>query len=198
MLTLFVVSSLEGWPDIMYQAVDVTGVDKGPKLDNSPANAYYFVGFILIGTFFFLNFFIGVLFLKYNEAQKNETKGYTQEHLVWLDMQKMIIAARPDYETTNVPENKHRKKFHAFVGHNAFDIFIMSCIVLNMIQMACLFEGASAEYLAVLDYVNYIFTTVFACEALLKLIAYGKTYFYNAWNKFDFIVVISSLVDIAL
>jgi hypothetical protein len=32
----------------------------------------YFVAFILIGSFFLLNFFIGVLFLKFNQAQKEE------------------------------------------------------------------------------------------------------------------------------
>lgn len=76
-MTLFIVSSLEGWPDIMLQAVDVTGEDKGPKYENSPENAYFFVIFILLGSFFLLNFFIGVLFLKYTQAQKEETKGFT-------------------------------------------------------------------------------------------------------------------------
>lgn len=30
MITLFIVASLEGWPDIMYQAIDVTKKDNGP------------------------------------------------------------------------------------------------------------------------------------------------------------------------
>ena len=37
MTTLFIVASLEGWPDIMYQAIDVTKIDNGPKYENSPA-----------------------------------------------------------------------------------------------------------------------------------------------------------------
>lgn len=68
MNTLYVVSSLEGWPDIMMQALDITGVTTGPRKENSTIYMLYFVSFILIGSFFFLNFFIGVLFLKYNEA----------------------------------------------------------------------------------------------------------------------------------
>ena len=36
MITLFVVSSLEGWPDIMYQALDITKKDNGPKLNSQP------------------------------------------------------------------------------------------------------------------------------------------------------------------
>jgi len=47
--------------------------------------------FILIGSFFFLNFFIGVLFLKYTEAQKRETAGFTKQQLTWREMQTMII-----------------------------------------------------------------------------------------------------------
>jgi hypothetical protein len=66
MVTLFVLSSLENWPDLMYQAVDATGIDQGPKEENSFIYSIFFIAFILIGTFFFLNFFIGVLFLNFN------------------------------------------------------------------------------------------------------------------------------------
>jgi len=72
MMTLFVIASLEGWPDTMYQAIDVTKRDNGPKYEYSPSQSIFFVIFILIGSFFFLNFFIGVLFLKYEQAQKKE------------------------------------------------------------------------------------------------------------------------------
>ena len=65
MLTLFGVSTLEGWPNVLSQAVTATEVDRGPKQGASPFYAYYFIFFILIGTYFFMNFFIGVLFLKY-------------------------------------------------------------------------------------------------------------------------------------
>ena len=65
MMTLFIVASLEGWPDIMLAAVDSVDKDKGPEPEASPLNAYFFLVFILIGSFFLLNFFIGVLFMKY-------------------------------------------------------------------------------------------------------------------------------------
>ena len=58
----------------------------------------------------------------------------------------MIIAAHPDFETTNVPTEPWRRKLHAFVTSNGFDIFIMICIVLNMLQMAVIYEGASDLY----------------------------------------------------
>jgi hypothetical protein len=67
-ITLYVVSSLEGWPDIMLQSIDIVAVDKGPIKENTTFSLVFFVIFILIGSFFFLNFFIGVLFMKFNAA----------------------------------------------------------------------------------------------------------------------------------
>ena len=64
--------------------------------------------------------------------------------------------------------------------------------------MAMSFEGASNSWNQFLEISNYIFTFIFFVEACLKLIAYGKSYFDTAWNRFDFFVVISSLIDVGL
>ena len=91
MTTLYVVSSLEGWPDIMFFSLDYMGPEKGPGYNVSPGFMFFFVIFILIGSFFFLNFFIGVLFLKFNQAQRDEQKGYTNKDLGWMDIQRLIL-----------------------------------------------------------------------------------------------------------
>lgn len=67
-----------------------------------------------------------------------------------------------------------------------------------MMQMAVEFEGATPGYLLGLTISNYIFTAIFGVEAVLKLIAFRKSYFNSDWNKFDFVVVISSFADIIL
>jgi hypothetical protein len=198
MKTLFITSSLEGWPDIMLQAVDATEIEKGPRVEASVVNALYFVVFILIGSFFFLNFFIGVLFLKYNQAQKEEQKGFTEKDMGWMDIQRLILSAGPEYETTNVPRQPWRKEFHDLVSSERFDMVIMSCIVLNMVQMAVFSEGMSNLVSTLLDFTNFGFTAVFIVEAALKIIAFGGSYLKNSWNKFDFFVVISSIFDVVL
>jgi len=205
MLSLFVIASLEGWPDIMYQAVDATGVEKGPVKEASPQNAYFFIIFILVGSFLFLNLFVGVIFMNFLEAEKEdkESQMLSESQQKWVDILKMIISATPDLETTTVPTTPFRQTVHRFVASpgqstNKFDIFIMACIVLNMIQMAMIYEGSSPSYLMALEIVNYIFTAIFVVEAALKLIAFGKHYFRNSWNVFDFVVVIASLIDIMM
>lgn len=39
------------------------------------------------------------------------------------------------------------------------------------------FEGAPVMVLVIMQYTNYIFTIVFLLEAILKLFAYGWSYF---------------------
>jgi hypothetical protein len=43
--------------------------------------------------------------MRFNQAQREENKGFTSKDLAWLDIQKLILTAEPDYETTNVPRN---------------------------------------------------------------------------------------------
>ena len=68
MITVFTVATLEGWPDLMYAYTDITELEKGPKPGAAPFNAYFFVGFIFVGTFFFMNLFVGVLFMNFEAA----------------------------------------------------------------------------------------------------------------------------------
>jgi ABC-type lipoprotein release transport system permease subunit len=53
-----------------------------------------------------------------------------------MDIQRMILSAEPDYDTTNVPTQEWRKKFHALVSSNRFEGVIMFVIILNIVQMA--------------------------------------------------------------
>lgn len=119
------------------------------------------------------------------------------DEIKWVDMIKMILKTKP--EIIKRPKNKVSVYLYEKTkSETPFDIFIMVCIVLNMILMAVSFEGQSDEYTYVLEVINYFFTAIFAFEALLKMIAQGGSYFYNAWNKFDFFVVISSFIDIIM
>ena len=91
-----------------------------------------------------------------------------------------------------------RIKLYHLVESNTFEIIIMIFIVANMLQMACLYEGSGEGVNIFLEITNYIFTTIFLVECVLKLYVYRKAYFYTAWNKFDFFVVASSIFDLIL
>lgn len=84
-----------------------------------------------------------------NLAAKNETKGYTEENLVWIDIQKMIIEQKCEFDLMNKPDyTKHPKryKYWRIVTSKPFDLFIMTFIVLNIVQMGINFENAPILY----------------------------------------------------
>lgn len=116
MLTLFNVASLEGWPDVMIAAVDtVDNVGEGPEKEASVIMGFFFVIFILIGSFFLMNFFVGVLFLKYTQAAERENIGYTPENITWIAIQKMIVEQRCEHATMNKPNvHAHPRRFRAW------------------------------------------------------------------------------------
>jgi len=125
-------------------------------------------------------------------------KGFSSKDIGWKDIQKLILGSEPDYETTNVPKKAFRKSFHDLVSSSTFEKFIMSCIVLNILQMAVETENMTVSFSAFLDFTGNIFSFIFFVEMVLKLIAYGDTYFKNSWNRFDFVVVTSSIFDVII
>lgn len=111
----------------------------------------------------------------------------------------MIVKAQCPHENRYKPRHdKNRLRMWHIVQSNTFDIAIMVCIVLNMFQMALDFEGSSQQFRDFIDFTNYIFTTVFFVECVMKLYTYRGAYFKTGWNKFDFFVVASSLIDLGL
>ena len=58
LLTLFRIVTLEDWTDVMYKAMEL-----------SPAYAFYFVSFVVVGTFVVINLFIAVVINNLDEAK---------------------------------------------------------------------------------------------------------------------------------
>jgi hypothetical protein len=79
-----------------------------------------------------------------------------------------------------------------------FEIFIMACIILNAIALGLKWYGQDHETVLALDIVNLCFTAIFILEAVIKILAYKKVYFRDSWNRFDFFIVVVSVIEIIL
>lgn len=80
-----------------------------------------------------------------------------------------------------------------FISQQAFDIFIMVLICLNMVTMMVETDNQSPEKEEFLFKVNLAFIIVFTGECVFKLFALRQYFFTNGWNVFDFVVVILSI-----
>ena len=121
----------------------------------------------------------------------------TKEQMLWVEIQQLILKSKPYIEFL-LPTNKVQLFFYNFTRHRYFEMFIMICVLVNMLQMCIVYDGAPYDYTLVLENINLVFTSIFIMEACLKLIGNGIHYFKSNWNKFDFFVVSSSIVDIFL
>jgi len=112
---------------------------------------------------------------------------------------KLIIAAKPDFTCFRRPSNPFRFKFYKLVQSKIFDYFILTIILMNILTMTMTYEGMTMQLENILKYINMVFTFVFIFECVAKLIGLGfQGYWFSGWNKFDFFVVMMSLIDLAM
>ena len=202
LVTLFDLTSPENWNDTMYRAIDTVNKEVAMSANSSPVSGYFFVVFIIVSNFFFLNLFLGVMFDKFEKAKRENTS--ISEMLLlpdqyrWVEMMKLVIKTKQKVDTVVVDVGQFRTAVCTLVGHWAFNAFIMACIICNMVVMGMAYDEAAQEYSTTLEDLNYSFTAVFAVEATLKITGLGLSYFKDRWNQFDFFVVTMSLLDITL
>ncbi|XP_054907724.1 sodium channel protein type 4 subunit alpha B isoform X2 [Poeciliopsis prolifica] len=199
-LSLLQVATFKGWMDIMYAAVDSREVESQPMYEDNLYMYMYFVCFIIFGSFFTLNLFIGVIIDNFNQ-QKAKLGGtdifMTEEQKKYYNAMKKLGSKKPQKPVPR-PTNKFQGLVFDLVTKQFFDILIMVLICLNMVTMMVETDEQSPEKENILYWVNLVFIVIFSTECCLKMIALRKHYFNVGWNIFDFVVVILSIVGLLL
>uniref|UniRef100_A0AAR2KF84 Sodium channel protein n=1 Tax=Pygocentrus nattereri TaxID=42514 RepID=A0AAR2KF84_PYGNA len=197
-LSLLQVATFKGWMDIMYAAVDSREVEEQPSYEINIYMYLYFVIFIIFGSFFTLNLFIGVIIDNFNQQkQKMKDLFMTEEQKKYYNAMKKLGSKKP-VKPIPRPSNMIQGIVFDFITQQFFDIFIMVLICLNMVTMMVETDDQSQEKEDVLYQINLIFIVVFTGECVLKMFALRQYFFTVGWNVFDFIVVILSIAGLML
>ncbi|XP_031455287.1 sodium channel protein type 2 subunit alpha-like [Phasianus colchicus] len=199
-LALLQVATFKGWMDIMYAAVDSRDVEDQPKYEDNLYMYLYFVIFIIFGSFFTLNLFIGVIIDNFNQQKKKfggQDIFMTEEQKKYYNAMKKLGSKKPQKPIPR-PVNKFQGMVFDFVTKQVFDISIMILICLNMVTMMVETDDQSKEMETILSRINLVFIVLFTGEFVLKLISLRHYYFTIGWNIFDFVVVILSIVGMFL
>jgi len=198
LLTFFQMSTTEGWVKIMYSMVDSNGIDMQPIRDNAIAWIYFCIFFMMIGSYLALNLFVGVVIDNFNKmkAQFDGNLAYlTPEQQEWMKTQEIARRLRPQKKKIR-PEETIPGLLFDICFHPWFEWFIMWCIIVNTIIMGMEYFGQSELYGNFLEAVNTVFAMVFTVEAIIKISALKWKYFDDAWNKFDFLIVLGTNVGL--
>ncbi|XP_070596592.1 sodium channel protein type 8 subunit alpha isoform X3 [Erythrolamprus reginae] len=199
-LALLQIATFKGWMDIMYAAVDSRKVEEQPKYEDNIYMYIYFVIFIIFGSFFTLNLFIGVIIDNFNQQKKKfggQDIFMTEEQKKYYNAMKKLGSKKPQKPIPR-PLNRIQGAVFDFVTQQAFDIVIMLLICLNMVTMMVETDTQSKEMEDILYWINLVFIIFFTCECVLKMFALRHYYFTIGWNIFDFVVVILSIVGMFL
>ncbi|XP_031732909.1 calcium channel, voltage-dependent, P/Q type, alpha 1A subunit, b isoform X20 [Anarrhichthys ocellatus] len=196
LLTLFTVSTGEGWPQVLKHSVDSTYENQGPSPGYRMEMSIFYVVYFVVFPFFFVNIFVALIIITFQEQGDKMMEDYSLEknERACIDF---AINARP--LTRHMPKNKlsFQYRMWQFVVSPPFEYSIMALIALNTIVLMMKFDGASKTYYEVLKNLNIVFTTFFFLESVLKVIAFGPlNFFRDAWNIFDFVSVLGSVTDI--
>ncbi|XP_026168712.1 sodium channel protein type 4 subunit alpha B-like [Mastacembelus armatus] len=199
-LSLLQVATFKGWMEIMHAAVDSRGVEEQPIREINLYMYLYFVVFIIFGSFFTLNLFIGVIIDNFNQ-QKRKMRGQdifmTEEQKKYYNAMKKLGSKKPQKPIPR-PANILQAFFFDLVSKQAFDIMIMMLIIVNMVTMMVETDEQSQRMESVLNKINLVFIVIFTTECLIKIFALRCYFFTVAWNIFDFVVIILSIVGIVL
>uniref|UniRef100_A0AAZ3NNG2 Sodium channel protein n=1 Tax=Oncorhynchus tshawytscha TaxID=74940 RepID=A0AAZ3NNG2_ONCTS len=199
-LSLLQVATFKGWMEVMHAAVDSRGVEEQPIREINLYMYLYFVIFIIFGSFFTLNLFIGVIIDNFNQ-QKRKISGQdifmTDEQRKYYNAMKKIGSKKPEKPIPR-PTNILQGFLFDLVSKQAFDIIIMMLIIVNMVTMMVETDDQSARMESILNKINLIFIVIFTTECLMKIVALRCYFFTVGWNIFDFVVIILSIVGIVL
>uniref|UniRef100_A0A8B9TJS0 Voltage-dependent L-type calcium channel subunit alpha n=1 Tax=Anas platyrhynchos TaxID=8839 RepID=A0A8B9TJS0_ANAPL len=196
MMSLFTVSTFEGWPELLYRAIDTNDENKGPIYNYRVEIAMFFIIYIILIAFFMMNIFVGFVIVTFQEQGESEYKNCELDKNQRQCVQ-YALKARP--LRRYIPKNPYQYQIWYVVTSSYFEYLMFFLILLNTICLGMQHYNQSEEMNHISDILNVAFTVLFTLEMILKLMAFkAKGYFGDPWNVFDFLIVIGSIIDVIL
>lgn len=193
MLTLFTVSTFEGWPALLYVSIDSNTENKGPIHNYRPIVAAYYIIYIIIIAFFMVNIFVGFVIVTFQNEGEQEYKNCeldkNQRNCI-----EFALKAKPIRRY--IPKHRIQYKVWWFVTSKPFEYAIFTLIIINTITLAMKFHNQPDLYGLALDYLNMIFTAVFAMEFVFKLAAFRiKVSFFRKKKSLTYLVFFRIILE---
>uniref|UniRef100_A0A670ZUS6 Voltage-dependent L-type calcium channel subunit alpha n=1 Tax=Pseudonaja textilis TaxID=8673 RepID=A0A670ZUS6_PSETE len=196
MMSLFTVSTFEGWPQLLYKAIDTHAEDMGPIYNYRMSIAIFFIIYLILIAFFMMNIFVGFIIVTFQEQGETEYKNCELNKNQRQCVQ-YALKARP--LRCYIPKNPYQYQIWYLVTSSYFEYLMFFLITLNTICLGMQHYKQSDMMNQLSNILNVVFTILFTIEMILKLIAFkAKGYFGDPWNVFDFLIVVGSIIDVIL
>ena len=254
LLVMLELLTIEDWNSIMASAIESTDPDHGPVPANNPGWGFLFMMYIVLGSFFVMNLFVGVIVTAYNDAKIEADLGLGSQGTADVRRIKRIkdthdTALYAYHQTRNQTSKGWRGPFIKLMYQPSFDTFVMLAIVSNVGVMCveygswvgadldlgcklalddancsaqadgnCMFNpitelcepfwgkqdlnrvpGMSPALEDFATIASEVFAYIFTLEMTIKILALGVSKWWDSlWNRFDFLIVVTSLIEVIM
>lgn len=200
LLTLFVAATTAGWADLMMNCATATDLDYSavPYSEGNPVWMFFFIFFEIVGSFFFLNLFVGVVISTFH-SEHDKIGGnnlLTEKQKEWIDLRLLVLRSEP-LRKLKKPKSRCRSFFFRIADSLIYQRIIFFCIIANTVVLFLKWYEQGSKFDLASEDLNYIFTAIFSIEAIIQLIAIEpRVYFSDGWNIFDTVIILGSVLSI--
>ncbi|CAM4717079.1 unnamed protein product [Leuciscus chuanchicus] len=133
MMALFTVSTFEGWPALLYKAIDANAENHGPIYNYRVEISIFFIIYIIIIAFFMMNIFVGFVIITFREQGEAEFKNCELDK---NQRQCVEYALKAQPLKLYIPKNPVQYKFWSIINSTGFEYIMFVLILLNTVTLA--------------------------------------------------------------
>lgn len=152
-----------------------------------------------MSSLFLLNMFVGVVINTFNNEKERISHKtlLTETEAEFIELCTQVYQTKPEKQVSP-KNNRFQFRMYEIANSSWFKRTIILCIILNTVILMMNWYGQNETLMSTLDWVNHVFSLVFTIEAVVKISAFEKKYFQDAWNLVDFFICIMSWIDFVL
>ena len=196
---LFQIVSQEGWTDVMWSAMSMTGVGVLPRGFASQGNAIFFIIFNLLGTVFVLTLFVSVFMRNYTE--QTGVAFLTADQRSWLELRKLMERTTPYKKSVGERTGRFRKMCYqiSYQKRSKWQRFLTGLLVFHLILLVVEFYPSKEWWDLLREYIFLVLTIIYAVNIFLRIYGLSWTRFRrSSWDLFSIPAVSGALVTIVM
>ena len=192
---LFQIVSQEGWTDVMWSAMSMTGVGVQPQNYAATGNAVFFIIFNILGSVFVLTLFVSVFMRNYTE--QTGVAFLTADQRSWLELRKLLKQISPSKRSLGMNANRLQKWCYklSVQKHGFWYRLNTGLLVADLILLMIEFYPSVAWWDTTRTYLFLALTLIFLSNILIRIIGLSwKRFTRSSWDLFSIPSVGGSLV----
>ncbi|KAH7080347.1 calcium-channel protein CCH1 [Paraphoma chrysanthemicola] len=193
---LFQIVSQEGWTDVMWSGMSITGVFTQPQPFAAQGNAVYFIIFNLLGAVFVLTLFISVFMRNYTE--QTGVAFLTTDQRSWLELRKLLRQVSPSKRPSSTKQRETWEEWcyrRAVRKTGRWQRFITGVLILHLLLLCLEWYPGYGPWDTARNYIFLVLTILFIANVVIRIIGLSWHRFRkSSWDVFSIFAVSGTFV----